>query len=174
MDESELGIKFKKIEAILSRFRGRAESADADKRWTERVTDVRNYFDFSATERIRETEEEYEHYSDSDGKSGGQKEKLAYTVLAAGLAYNYKIYDNKDAFRTVVIDEAFLKSSDESAKFGLELFKNLDFQLITVTPLLKISVIEPYIAHACLVVHDDTSHRSNMKNTMTLLEVGKY
>lgn len=173
MDESELGIKFKKIEAILSRFRGRAESADADKRWTERVTDVRNYFDFSATERIRETEEEYEHYSDSDGKSGGQKEKLAYTVLAAGLAYNYKIYDNKDAFRTVVIDEAFLKSSDESAKFGLELFKNLDFQLITVTPLLKISVIEPYIAHACLVVHDDTSHRSNMKNTMTLLEVGK-
>lgn len=30
-----------------------------------------------------------EHYSDSAGKSGGQKEKLAYTVLAASLAYQF-------------------------------------------------------------------------------------
>jgi uncharacterized protein YPO0396 len=34
---------------------------------------------------------EWEHYTDSDGKSGGQKEKLAYTILAASLAYQFRL-----------------------------------------------------------------------------------
>lgn len=41
------------------------------------IRSVRNRFTFSASERDRETDEEWEHYRDSDGKSGGQKEKLA-------------------------------------------------------------------------------------------------
>ena len=58
-------------------------------RWTARVTDVRNWFVFAASERWREDDAEHEHYSDSGGKSGGQKEKLAYTILAASLAYQF-------------------------------------------------------------------------------------
>jgi uncharacterized protein YPO0396 len=46
---------------------------------------VRNWFVFAASERWREDNAEHEHYADSGGKSGGQKEKLAYTVLAASL-----------------------------------------------------------------------------------------
>jgi len=72
-------------------------------------------------------DEEYEHYTDSGGKSGGQKEKLAYTILGASLAYNYGINEKeKSSFCLIIIDEAFLKSSDESATFGLELFKKLN------------------------------------------------
>jgi uncharacterized protein YPO0396 len=56
---------------------------------TRKVTDVRNWFVFSASERWREDDQEHEHYSDAGGKSGGQKEKLAYTVLAASLAYQF-------------------------------------------------------------------------------------
>ena len=50
---------------------------------------MRNWFTFSASERWREDDREHEHYTDSGGKSGGQKEKLAYTVLAASLAYQF-------------------------------------------------------------------------------------
>ena len=63
----------------------------SDRAWTRRVTDVRQWFVFAASERWRETEEEHESYSDSSGKSGGQKEKLAYTILAASLAYQFKL-----------------------------------------------------------------------------------
>ena len=56
-----------------------------------RVTDVRNWFIFSASERWRDDDTEYENYTDSGGKSGGQKEKLAYTILAASLAYQFKL-----------------------------------------------------------------------------------
>ncbi len=159
--------KFTEIQNIIERFKGRSDSIEADKRWMKRVTDVRNWFVFSASESWRESGEEYEHYSDSDGKSGGQKEKLAYTILAASLAYNYRLRDLKNSsksFRLVVIDEAFLKSSDESAKFGLGLFKQMNFQLLVVTPLLKIATIEPFVEHVGFVTHSDIDHRSKLQN----------
>lgn len=167
MDDDLIEQKFIQIKDIIGRFKGKPESLEADRRWTAKVTDVRNWFIFSATERYKENDEEYEHYSDSDGKSGGQKEKLAYTILAASLAYNYKLNKNDNqgsSFRLVVIDEAFLKSSDESAKYGLSLFKEMRFQLLVVTPLLKISTIEPFISHLGFVSHNDITHISQLKN----------
>jgi uncharacterized protein YPO0396 len=71
---------------------------------------VRNWFTFSASERDVDTHLEWEHYSDSDGKSGGQKEKLAYTILAASLAYQFGLewgVTKSLDFRFAVIDEAF-------------------------------------------------------------------
>ncbi|BBP45431.1 ATP-binding protein [Thiosulfatimonas sediminis] len=81
--------KFLQVKALVDRFQGRDGLTELDKKWTRKVTDVRYFFQFSASERWREDESEFEHYSDSSGKSGGQKEKLAYTVLAASLAYQF-------------------------------------------------------------------------------------
>lgn len=171
MDENNLAEeKFFEIKKIIDRFKGRVNETERDKKWTLHVTDVRNWFHFSATEYWRDTDEECEHYTDSGGKSGGQKEKLAYTILGASLAYNYGINEEeKSSFRLIIIDEAFLKSSDESATFGLELFKKLDFQFIIVTPLLKINTMEPYVRHVGFVTYNDTSHISQIHN-LTLSE----
>jgi hypothetical protein len=164
-DNNLIEEKFLEIKKIIDRFKGRANETDRDKKWTAYVTDVRNWFHFSATEYWRDNNEEYEHYTDSGGKSGGQKEKLAYTILGASLAYNYGINTkNRTSFRLIIIDEAFLKSSDESARFGLELFKKLDFQFIIVTPLLKINTMEPYIRHVGFVSYNDNSHISTLTN----------
>lgn len=170
--------RFQKVQQIIGRFKGRPESAEADIRWRDRVIDVRNWFSFAASERWRETDEEYEHYTDSGGKSGGQKEKLAYTILAASLVYNFGLEKKPDGkeqlhtFRFVVIDEAFLKSSDESARFGLELFQKLDLQLLVVTPLAKIGTIEPYVSHVGFVYQNDQQHRSYLRN-LTIKELGE-
>ena len=107
---------------IIDRFRGRDGLTEHDRRWTAKVTDVRNWFLFAASERWREDDTEHEHYSDSGGKSGGQKEKLAYTILAASLAYQFGLEwgaVRSRSFRFVVIDEAFGRGSDESARYGL-------------------------------------------------------
>ena len=172
MDENNLAEeKFFEIKKIIDRFKGRVNETERDKKWTLHVTDVRNWFHFSATEYWRDNDEEYEHYTDSGGKSGGQKEKLAYTILGASLAYNYGINEKeKSSFRLIIIDEAFLKSSDESATFGLELFKKLDFQFIIVTPLLKINTMEPYVRHVGFVTYNDTTHKSRIHN----LTLGEY
>jgi uncharacterized protein YPO0396 len=160
-DEQYSEAKFLQVKAIIERFRGREGHTELDLRWTRKVTDVRNWFVFSASERWKEDDSEYEHYTDSGGKSGGQKEKLAYTVLAASLAYQFGLEwgeQRSRSFRFVVIDEAFGRGSDESTRYGLELFKKLSLQLLIVTPLQKIHVIEPYVANVGFVHNEDGRH----------------
>ncbi len=166
--------KFLQVKQIVQRFKGREGSAGVDKSWTRKVTDVRNWFNFSASERWREDDAEYEHYSDSGGKSGGQKEKLAYTVLAASLAYQFGLEwgeTRSRSFRFVVIDEAFGRGSDQSTRYGLELFKRLNLQLLIVTPLQKIHIIEPYVSSVGFV-HSEEGKRSMLRN-LTIEEYHK-
>ena len=153
------------VKGIIDRFRGREGLSDADRRWTAKVTDVRNGFLFSASERWRADGVEHEHYSDSGGKSGGQKEKLAYTVLAASLAYQFGLEwgaVRSRSFRFVVIDEAFGRGSDESAQYGLRLFQQLNLQLLIVTPLQKIHIIEPFVASVGFV-HNEGGRDSKLR-----------
>ncbi len=158
--------KFEQIKQMIVRFRGREGAIEVDRRWTEKVTDVRQWFTFSASERYREDDREFEHYTDSGGKSGGQKEKLAYTVLAASLAYQFGLGGDAGrarSFRFVAIDEAFGRGSDESARYGLKLFASLDLQLLIVTPLQKIHIIEPFIASVGFV-HSEEGRLSMLRN----------
>jgi uncharacterized protein YPO0396 len=163
--------KFLQVAWLIERFRGREGQAEADKAWTRRVTDVRNWFIFSASERYREDNTEYENYTDSGGKSGGQKEKLAYTILAASLAYQFKLEwgaVRSKTFQFVVIDEAFGRGSDESTRFALELFRRLGLQLLIVTPLQKIHVIEPYVSAVGFVDNPDSNY--SRLQTLTIEE----
>lgn len=164
--------KFLQVKRIIDKFRGRDGLSEADKRWTNKVTDVRNWFLFAASERYRLDDTEFEHYSDSGGKSGGQKEKLAYTILAASLAYQFGLEwgaSRSRSFRFVVIDEAFGRGSDESAQYGLRLFAQLNLQLLIVTPLQKIHIIEPYVAHVGFV-HNEEGRSSKLRN----LSIAEY
>jgi uncharacterized protein YPO0396 len=168
-DENYSERKFIQIKDIIERFRGREGQTDIDKRWTARVTDVRNWFTFAASERWREGDKEFEHYSDSSGKSGGQKEKLAYTILAASLAYQFGLEwgaARTRNFRFVMIDEAFGKGSEESAEYGLNLFAQLNLQLLVVTPLQKIRVIEPYVSSVGFCQNADGSSSKILNMTI--------
>ncbi len=150
--------KFLQVKAIIERLRGRPGQAEQDRRWAAKVTDVRNWYVFSASERWHADGREHEHYSDSGGKSGGQKEKLAYTILAASLAYQFGLAwgeTRSRSFRFVVIDEAFGRGSDESAQYGLKLFQKLGLQLLIVTPLQKIHIIEPFVSSVGFVYNEE-------------------
>jgi uncharacterized protein YPO0396 len=163
--------KFLQVKGVIDRFRGREGLTDLDRAWTRRVTDVRQWFLFSASERWREDNSEYEHYTDSGGKSGGQKEKLAYTVLAASLAYQFKLdwgAARSKAFRFVVIDEAFGRGSEVSTQYALTLFTRLGLQLLIVTPLQKIHIIEPYVSAVGFV--DNPSGSYSRLQSLTIAE----
>ena len=158
--------KFLRVKQLIDRFQGRVGQADQDKAWAAKVTDVRNWFVFAANELWREDDRLHEYYPDAGGKSGGQKEKLAYTVLAASLAYQFGLEaDNvrSRTFRFVVIDEAFGKGTDESAHYALTLFTQLNLQVLVVTPLQKIHVIEPFVSSVGFV-HNENGNSSRLRN----------
>ena len=170
-DEEYAETTFLAVKRIIERFRGRTGQTDADRAWTARVTDVRNWFTFAASERWRADGSEHETYSDSGGKSGGQKEKLAYTILAASLAYQFRLewgVSTSRTFRFVVIDEAFGRGSDESTRYALSLFRKLGLQLVIVTPLQKIPVIEPFVAAVGFV--DNRTGQASRLQTLTIEE----
>ncbi len=155
--------KFEHVKKLLDRFAGGTEE---DSRWTKKVTDVRQWYTFGAEELYRETNELHEYFSDSSGKSGGQKEKLAYTILASAIAFQFGLEwgrSRKRSFRFVVIDEAFGRGSDESTRYGLQLFERLNLQLLIVTPLQKINVIEKHIS-TVHYVSNPTGQSSMVRN----------
>lgn len=162
-DDAYTEERFEQVQCILNRFRS---NENRDIEWTNKVTDVRQWFHFNASERYRVDDVEKEFYAGTSGKSGGQKEKLAYTILASALAYqfglNYQETRSK-SFRFVVIDEAFGRGDDESTQFGLDLFKKLNLQLLIVTPMQKIHVIENYI-HSVHFVSNPGGNNSQIRN----------
>lgn len=168
--------KFFQVKQLLDRFRGDSEE---DNRWTRRVTDVRQWYTFGAEERWRETDEQHEYFSDASGKSGGQKEKLAYTILASAIAFQFGLEWGRSrdrSFRFVVIDEAFGRGSDESTRYGLQLFERLHLQLLIVTPLQKINVIEDHIQAVHYVSNPTGKHSlvRNISKAEYLIEKAKH
>jgi uncharacterized protein YPO0396 len=159
---------FQRIQGLITRFQ-------EDARWTSKVIDVRHWLDFAASERYRSSGQEKHYYSDSAGKSGGQKAKLAYTILASAIAYQYGLQDEthgSDTFRFVMIDEVFSRSDHENSRYAMELFKELGLQLLVVTPMTALHVVEPYIA-ACHFVFNDREGRNSQVENMTLGQLHK-
>ena len=140
-EPQELEESFKKVKTIIERMTN-------DEVWRKKVTDVRNWLEFGAIEKHRFDDSPKRYYDDSQGLSGGEKAKLAYTILASAIAYQFGIeqqgYQLK-SFRFVVVDEAFSKVDPENAMFAMELFKQLNLQLMVVTPLDKINIVEKFI-----------------------------
>jgi len=155
--------KYEQVKKILDRF---ASAENSNKEWTNSVTDVRQWFEFNASERYLADDTEKEFYEGSGGKSGGQKEKLAYTILASALAYQFGLQFGESksrSFRFVVIDEAFGRGSDESTRYGLELFRKLNLQLLIVTPLQKLHIIEGH-ANSFHFVSNKDGNNSQVSN----------
>ena len=95
-----------------------------------------------------------------------EKEKLAYTILAAALAYQFGLKwgeKRSRSFRFVVIDEAFGRGSDESTRYALELFDKLNLQLLIVTPMQKTHIIEEYVKSVHFI-HNEGGRNSMIRN----------
>ena len=153
------------LEESFQRIRNMIVRLKSDMKWSARVTDVRNWTDFFVVELAQQSHEEVSFYSDSAGLSGGQKAKLAFTILASALAYQYGLHSEttlEKSFRFVVIDEAFSKSDDRNAQYALELFRQLGLQLLVVTPLDKLEIIKPYVQRIFVTEVPRNQHRSQL------------
>lgn len=138
--------------AVLSALVKRLGSQEtADRNWRAVVLDVRQHVEFVARE-LDELDAEVEVYRSGAGKSGGQRQKLAATCLAAALRYQLGGEDRAlPSFSTVVLDEAFDKADAEFTAMAMNIFKTFGFQMVVATPLKSVMTLEPFIGGACFV-----------------------
>jgi uncharacterized protein YPO0396 len=67
----------------------------------------------------------------------------------------------------VVIDEAFSRGSEASTRYALSLFTRLGLQLLIVTPLQKIHVIEPHVSAVGFVDNPNGNYSRLQSLTIT-------
>jgi uncharacterized protein YPO0396 len=153
--------RFLRIKSLVERL------GDKDNtRWRDKVIDVRHWFDFAAREVEKENGQTRSFYEDSAGQSGGEKAKLAFTILVAAIAYQYDLDPTgrtPGRFHFVMVDEMFSKVDDQNAEYALKLFEQFGLQLLIVAPLdSKARVTEPFVDCYLHVVKDETTHCSQL------------
>ena len=161
-DEAELEHSFNRMKELIAALR-------QDDAWRRRVLDVRNWLQFSVMERFQSDGSQRQYYQDSASLSGGEKAKLAYTILASAIAFQFGIRGGERkgrSFRFVVVDEAFSRVDPENATYAMELFRTLQLQLMVVTPLDKINIVEDYVRAVHYVENRD--RKRSAVYTMTL------
>ncbi|HEX7643082.1 MAG TPA: SbcC/MukB-like Walker B domain-containing protein [Burkholderiaceae bacterium] len=141
-----------------------ASEETADRNWRSQVLDVRQHVEFVARELDDDFQREVEVYRSGAGKSGGQRQKLAATCLAAALRYQLGGQDRVlPSYATVVLDEAFDKADAEFTAMAMNIFKTFGFQMIVATPLKSVMTLEPFIGGACFVHIKDRKDSAILK-----------
>jgi uncharacterized protein YPO0396 len=137
------------------------DTLDASESYRARVLDVRNWFEFWADEKFRETHEIKKTYRQMGQLSGGEKAQLTYTILCSAIAYQFGITRegrNSRSLRFIAVDESFSNQDEEKATYLMQLCKQLHLQLLVVTPSDKIQIVENFIAHVHLVQRVNNRH----------------
>lgn len=148
------------------------DSLDESESYRARVMDVRNWFEFWADEKYRNTNELKKTYRQMGQLSGGEKAQLTYTILCSAIAYQFGITregKNSRSLRFIAVDESFSNQDEDKATYLMELCKQLHLQLLVVTPSDKIQIVQDYIAHVHLVQR--VNNRNSVMYNMTIKEL---
>ncbi len=136
----------------------------SDLQWKKLVLDVRQHVEFVGREYDKESKKERQAHRSGAGRSGGQREKLAATILAAALRYQLGGADNEPpVYAPVVIDEALSNSDNEFSETVIKIFIGMGFQLVLATPLKSVMTIEPYIGGASYIDIVDNKQSSTLQ-----------
>lgn len=148
-DHERAEAQFEGLRKLVARL---ASIEPEHKRWREQVLDVRLHVEFIGEELDAQSGRQLEVYRSGAGKSGGQRQKLATTCLAAALRYQLGDEDGGvPQYAAVVLDEAFDKADNEFTAMAMRIFENFGFQMIVATPLKSVMTLEPFIGGACFV-----------------------
>lgn len=140
--------RFGKIQALVEKLN---PAKPEHERWRRTVLDVRNHVNFTAYELAADGTV-IETYFSGSGKSGGQRQKLTTTCLAAALRYQLGSSEaGLPAYAPVILDEAFDKADSEFTDLSMNIFLSFGFQMIVATPMKSVTTLEPYVGGAYYV-----------------------
>jgi uncharacterized protein YPO0396 len=130
--------------------------------------DVRRHLTISAV-RLDSTGKELARYTSIAGKSGGESQELNAFLSSSALIFRLlgpgEHPETRDdgtiigpAFRTVIVDEGFIKASGHFARRGVSAWRKLGFQLIIAAPLDKFTGLEADMSRILQVTKNPQQH----------------
>lgn len=154
-DREEAEARFRVLRGLVEQL---ASQQPDKKRWRSLVLDVRWHVDFLGRELDCDGKQ-VEVWQGGAGKSGGQRQKLATTCLAAALRYQLGGEDQAPPqYAPVILDEAFDKADNEFTAQAMTIFARFGFQMIVATPLKSVMTLERFIGGACFIDITERRH----------------
>ena len=144
----------KKIQPLMEQLK--------NEQWRRKVMDVRSWYSYRAEEFYKETGQKFKTYESMGQLSGGEKAQLTYTILGSAIAYQFGL--TKDglqakSLRFIAIDEAFKAQDEDKARYLISLCKQLNLQLLVVTPSDNIHIVENDISFVHYVERNGNESR---------------
>ena len=144
----------KKIQPLMEQLK--------NEQWRRKVMDVRSWYSYKAEEFYKETGQKFKTYESMGQLSGGEKAQLTYTILGSAIAYQFGL--TKDglqakSLRFIAIDEAFKAQDEDKARYLISLCKQLNLQLLVVTPSDNIHIVENDISFVHYVERNGNESR---------------
>lgn len=128
-----------------------------------RLLDPRYQMLFFAEELDAKTHEVRDVLESSSGKSGGEKESFAGTIVAASLAYVLTPdgYD-RPVYSTVFLDEAFSNTAEAVSRRVLRVFKELHIHVNLITPYKNLNLARESARSLLIAERDQEKHESHL------------
>ena len=160
INETDSERRYKSIEKVINILINALNSNAQD---LKSILDPRLRMKFLANVLDKTTGTIKDTLNSSSGKSGGEKEAFAGSVLAASLAY-VLTPDNGDipTYATVFLDEAFSNTSDKVSKRVLKIFKELNLHVNLITPFKNIELARDFARSLVIVEKPADTHNSAM------------
>lgn len=99
----------------------------------------------------------------SSGKSGGEKESFAGTIVAASLAYVLTPEGhNKPVYCTVFLDEAFSNTAEAVSRRVLKVFQELHIHVNLITPYKNLNLARESASSLLIAERDTNTHESHL------------
>ncbi len=126
-----------------------------------RLLDPRYQMSFYAEELDVMTGEVRDVLASSSGKSGGEKESFAGTVVAASLAYVLTPDGcDRPVYCTVFLDEAFSNTAEAVSRRVLRVFKELHLHVNLITPYKNLNLARESARALLIAERDPINHDS--------------
>lgn len=132
------------VERILSAAKSAAQAHQKGKRADKQMiqlVDYREYLDYDIIITNTKTQDTVPLSKVSQDSSGGENQAPFYIAICASLLQIYQKCDN--SIRLVLLDEAFSKMTSDRIKPMMQMFRQMDLQVLLITTVEKASAIYP-------------------------------
>ena len=155
--------RYHNLQKIIAVLEKATASVTANNLESLRLLDSRYQLSFYAEEIDNKTGKVLDVLASSTGKSGGEKESFAGTIVAASLAYVLTPdgYD-KPIYSTVFLDEAFSNTAESVSRRVLKVFRELNIHINLITPYKNLNLARESAKSLLIAERDPKLHESKL------------
>ncbi len=159
-DQEQRFVGLQQVVEILDRASAPATAHNLE---SLRLLDPRHQLSFHAEEIETASRKVLDVLESSSGKSGGEKESFAGTIVAASLAYVLTPDGcDRPVYSTVFLDEAFSNTAEAVSRRVLRVFRELNIHVNLITPYKNLNLARESAKSLIIAERDQENHESRL------------